>query len=290
MFMWTPSRQDCTSSLLILLVCCSNAAAEYPVSSRAPSYSPPTEHRARSLADKVDLSVRPKTVLRPGPVELAPNEGECPHCAPADTRPASWEGDDTGSEGFPRSRNVRRSRKGGPGGEALLSLSEVLVTCAEDFHLFSCAMGVLVGLCNLSLLDVGTWALTQVKTGPLLLILPLALFVRWIRKLVALARRRLSGYKLRREGEEGPDEPTAGPPARSMGFWSTYSQGLPILGRGSTHLDLQGPKCPLCGGPMVVRQGTATRTLFWGCQKFRAGSSHCAGTRDAGLEALIRVC
>ena len=277
-------------SLLILLVCCSTAAAEYPVSSRAPSYSAPTEHRTRLTTDKVDLSVRPRTVLRPGAVDLAHDEGDCPHCAPADSRPTPWDGEDAGNEGAARSRNSRRSRQGGSGGEALLSLSEVLVMCAEDFHLFSCAMGVLVGLCNLSLLDVGTWALTQVKTGPLLLILPLALLVRWMRKLVALARRRLSGYKLRREGEEGPNEPSASPPTRSMGFWSTYSQGLPILGRGSTHLDLQGPKCPLCTGPMVVRQGTATRTLFWGCQKFRAGSSHCAGTRDAGLEALIRVC
>jgi hypothetical protein len=166
----------------------------------------------------------------------------------------------------------------------------VRVACAEDFHLFSCAMGMLVGLCNLSLLDVGTWLLTQVKTGPLLLILPLAVFLRWTRKLVDLARRRLSGFKLRREGEEGPNEPSVSPPARSVAFWSTCSQGLLILGRGSTHLDLPGPKCPLCTGPMVVRQGTATRTLFWGCQKFRAGSSHCAGTRGAGLEALLRVC
>ena len=58
-----------------------------------------------------------------------------------------------------------------------------------------CGRLSLLFLCNLSLLDVGTWLLTQVKTGPLLLILPLALFLRWGRKLVDLARLRLSGFK-----------------------------------------------------------------------------------------------
>ena len=158
--------------------------------------------------------------------------------------------------------------------------------CAENFHLFSCVMGILVGLCNVSLLDVGSWVLTQIKAGPLLVLIPLFLWYRWMQKVRGYLRARF----LHRGGEEGPNVAAASPPSREESFWATFPQGSPVLGRGSTHLDLQGPKCPVCQGPMVVRQGSVTRTLFWGCQKFRAGSSHCAGTRDAGLEALIRVC
>ena len=113
-------------------------------------------------------------------------------CAYDSPPPAEWGDGDFAEVRSGRARNARRRPKASEAPEGALGVSEVMIECADNFHLFSCAMGMLVALCNLSLLEEGAWALTQIKTGPLLLLFPLSLAYRWLVPEIPRARPRPS--------------------------------------------------------------------------------------------------
>ncbi len=61
------------------------------------------------------------------------------------------------------------------------------------------------------------------------------------------------------------------------------------LEAGSVYTDAHGPPCPKFGGPTLIRRNRGTRSLFWGCQKFRTGGSRCDGVANLTLDVVVRI-
>ena len=68
--------------------------------------------------------------------------------------------------------------------------------------------------------------------------------------------------------------------------------GVGPAGRGGTTVLLakNPPRCPECGSRMILRTSGETHHFCWGCAGFRrAGSGHCAGTRNATVYSVLHV-